>query len=1325
MPFFAALLYPRPRRRDQASLGATEISAQSHPANGVISGYFSIIVLLIAALFVLPPSAANAGVHVLTSHNDHARLGVNNQETNLTPATVSSGNFGKVFSYPVDGYVYAQPLVLSGVTLPDQTVRNLVFVATEHDSLYAFDGDSQNGTNNGVVWHVSFINPAAGVTTMPSGDTGSGDIVPEIGITATPVIDADAGVIYVEVKTKEKGQYIHRLHALDVRTGEEMPNSPVLITATVKGSGDGSSGGNLPFNGQRQMARPGLSLVKTAGFTNPVVYIAYASHGDNGPYHGWVLGYDSKTLQQVHVYNATPNGGLGGFWMAGNGPAFDSDGSIYLITGNGTYNSNGKSFGDSYVKLVTANTNLVQSDWFTPFNQNDLNNADADLGSGGNIVLPDSAGSAAHPHLLVGCGKDGVIHLLDRDNMGKFNSANDNQTVQALGGVINGTWSSPAYYKGRLYYQGSGDVLKSLVCTNARISGTVLSQSRQGFGYPGATPSISANNNTNGIAWVLQTDGYGSRSPAVLHAYDAENLQTELYSSAALSSRDNPGPAVKYTVPTVANGRVYVGSANALAVYGTGNWVAKPTLNPPGGQFSDFVIVTITDATPGATIYYTTDGNDPTPQSSPYTGPITVTNTLAIRARAYANNMFPSSIASGTFLSPGSVGTGIGLEGDYYSNQNMTFNGTPTLSRYDSQINFDWGGGSPDPAISADHFTARWTGQIKAQFSEPYTFYLTGDDGIRLWVNGQPLVNAWVDQGPTEYSGTINLLAGQRYDIRVEYYENGGGAVCKLEWSSPSTLRQYIPTSQLYPPIPPNLPPTVSWTSPAIGSTVAGPASIFLAASAGDSDGKVASVTFYNGSNPIAQLSNAPYAFTWTKVQPGNYTLYAVATDNGGAKATNVLSGIQVTQGTGARFGMNSRPMMAAYLGLPQDNQTPFPELLSQTGTFGDLPTLATATGLIAYGVNAPFWSDGAFKRRWMGVPYSGGPILPAQQVNFSSEAPWQFPVGSVFVKNFDLQTNELDPQAIRRLETRLLVNLGNGVVYGATYKWRPDLSEADLVVNANSEEIPITTASGSRIQTWYYPSSSDCVVCHTPISGGILGASKTRQLNGPWLYEGSQVTDNQLRTLNYLGLLNPPLDEALIPAFNRFYDVGETNISASSRARSFLDVNCSYCHQPGGVRGLFDARITASSSTSGIINGPLVNAGSIPGTKVLVPGDELRSMLYQRALSLDPLIKMPPIARNEVDWNAIGVMGKWIDQLAGPVPRLSATPGQGVLRLSWPSALVPFYLEISDAQGGLTRWIPGPAATIVNGRYTVDVPVSPNDGAAGFHRLTSQQPLP
>ena len=521
---------------------------------------------------------------VVTWHNDNGRLGLNTNETILTITNVNQHGFGRLFSQPVDGPVYAQPLFVPNVTVPDKGVHNVVFVATMHDSVYAFDADSHAGSNAVPLWHTSFINPAAGIfaaTTLDAVDSPGQDcrtFSGEIGIVGTPVIDTASGILYVLARTKEtvnnSSVQFQRLHALDITTGAEKPFSPVAVQASVPGTGDGSGGNVVAFNPAREMQRSALLLA------GGVVYIAWASYCDLPPYHGWVIGYNAQTLQQASVFNATPNGSSGGIWMGGAGPAAASDGSIYVVTGNGTFDATGtpSNFGDSFVKLSPGQSSISVVDYFAPANQAFLDASDIDLGSGGALVLPDSVGSFAHPRLLIGCGKDGQIFLLDRDNLGHFNAAGDTQIVQELPVYATQTgqpyfFGCPAFFNDRVYFQCVGQALRAFAVTNGTLSSTPVSQTTDIVTFRGAIPSISANVNSNGIAWQL------TPAPALgvqtLRAYNADNLSQKLYDSylATLAGAPDRFGFVKFAVPTVANGKVYAGGTAELAVFGLRNFI--------------------------------------------------------------------------------------------------------------------------------------------------------------------------------------------------------------------------------------------------------------------------------------------------------------------------------------------------------------------------------------------------------------------------------------------------------------------------------------------------------------------------------------------------------------------------------------------------------------------------------------------------------------------------------------------------------------------------------------------------------------------------------
>jgi len=502
-------------------------------------------------------------IQVTTQHNDNSRTGQNLDETILTPASVSSGQFGKLFSYTVDGYVYAQPLYLWNVNIPGKGVHNVIYVATEHDSVYALDADSNAGGNSAPLWQASFIDPAHGITPISSSDLPNcfDAIVPEVGITSTPVIDLSSNTLYVLAETKENGNFYHRLHALDITTGAEKFGGPVAIAASVPGTGSGSSGGILTFDPLQHLNRPGILL------SNGNVFMSWSSNCDVTPWHGWVMAYDAATLAQKAVWAATPNGNAGGVWMSGSGVAADSSGTLFVPTGNGTFETTGNptDFGDSIVKLMENSSGFTLADYFTPYNEGTLEQEDHDVASGGVLLLPDQSGP--HVHELIQSGKEGSIYVVDRDNMGHFNSQNNSQIVQNLTGQIGGIFGAPSYWNNNVYFGGRSDALKAFSLTNGLLSATPTSASSTTFGFPGPTVSISANGTTNAIAWVVQTDTHNDGN-AVLRAYDATNLGNEFYDSNQNLPRDNPGPAVRFVLPTVANGKVYVGAQLQVSAYG-------------------------------------------------------------------------------------------------------------------------------------------------------------------------------------------------------------------------------------------------------------------------------------------------------------------------------------------------------------------------------------------------------------------------------------------------------------------------------------------------------------------------------------------------------------------------------------------------------------------------------------------------------------------------------------------------------------------------------------------------------------------------------------
>lgn len=587
-----------------ATINKVQSSAVTWSVDAVVGGNSTVGTISSGGLYTPPPTpgshlitaANNANLNqtatvpvavsgfggTLTHHNDTYRTGQNNSEIALTTGNVNKAQFGKLFSYPVDAQTYAEPLWVPNLTVNGQP-HNVVYVVTENDSVYAFDADSA-ANNPNPLWHVSLGTPIQSNLV----EVGQ-DLSPLVGATSTPVIDPANGIMYVEARTYETtpptGQcvnpnqpppnsFVHRLHALSLTTGAEMPGSPVIVCATIPGTGYDSVGGVVYFNTQRQNQRPALLLL------NGTVFLAFGALEDIDHYHGWILGYNySQTsgFTQSFVFNDTPNGQKGGIWQAGGGLLGDSSGYIYAATGNGTFDANkpGPDYGTAFLKLATSGNTLSVADYFTPFDQADLNLEiiNADLASAGPMLVPDQTGSV--PHMAVACGKTGTLYLINRDSLGHYSTAGDN-VLQSLYQVIGtsstptGNWGTPAYFNGQIYLQGIDDPMKQytlLLSPSPLLSGNPTAVSPDIIGYAGPTPVISSNGVLNGIVWLVQASN-APKANGVLRAYDAANIAHELYNSSLAGTRDKAGLDNKFATPTVANGKVYVPGSQYLDVYG-------------------------------------------------------------------------------------------------------------------------------------------------------------------------------------------------------------------------------------------------------------------------------------------------------------------------------------------------------------------------------------------------------------------------------------------------------------------------------------------------------------------------------------------------------------------------------------------------------------------------------------------------------------------------------------------------------------------------------------------------------------------------------------
>jgi hypothetical protein len=511
------------------------------------------------ALLPLALAVLSCSAQVTTSQYDNFRTGATLNEKILTPRNVNTQQFGKLGAFKVDGPVYAQPLFVPGVEIPDKGTHDVLYVATEHDSVYAFDA---NRPADPPLWQVSFLDKTKGVIPLSEDDVQCFFIRPEVGITSTPVIDIKTGTLYVLARTRIRhavgqNEYFQHLHALAITTGVEKFGGPKLITASVPGRGAGRSNRQVDFDPLHENPRAALTLA------NNNVYLTWASSCDVDPYHGWVLAYDPQTLTQKAVLNVNPDGSEAGIWLSDTRPAVDSEGNLYVPTGNGTFDatSGGRDYGDSVLKL--DGSSLAVRDYFTPFDQADILAGDSDVGSSGPTLLPDQPGP--HRHLLLQPTKHSMLYVIDRDQMGKFHPDRDAipQTIRMAGEGL----GAMAYWNSHVYFAANRDLLRDYSLVNGQLKPHASSGNKFEMG---ATPSISANGNKDAVVWAISTkvwDGPDDK-PAVLYAYDATKLGPPLYTSEQNGVRDRAGMAARFVIPVVINGRVYFGTRSEVEVYG-------------------------------------------------------------------------------------------------------------------------------------------------------------------------------------------------------------------------------------------------------------------------------------------------------------------------------------------------------------------------------------------------------------------------------------------------------------------------------------------------------------------------------------------------------------------------------------------------------------------------------------------------------------------------------------------------------------------------------------------------------------------------------------
>jgi len=766
----------------------------------------SVILSIFCADTTSALAQAPTPVPVLTWRYDETHAGQNTSETALTLANVNPDSFGKLFSLKVDSSVYPQPLYVPNLKMKDGLTHNVLFVETSNDTMYAFDADSNGGANANPIWKVSLTatdhGAGSGATPIPWQDTGSPDVAPTIGITGTPAIDTTTNTMYVVSNTKENGVYFARLHAIDITNGAERTGSPVEIKASVAGTGNGSSGGQLAFSPLWENQRPAIAL------HNGYLYIGFAAHGDYGPWHGWLFSYNATTLAQKAVLCLSPNTYGAGIWASGAGLPIDdgaTGGRMFVVTGNGPRTAppfdGNTAYGESVVSFSLADGGIKPLDEFTPFNYQTLNNSDLDLGSGGILMVPDQQG--AHPHVLVQAGKEGRIMVLDRDNLGGFASGASSNTnaLQEISGLIpqgKGFWATPAYWNGNVYLWAEYNVPMMFKMNTGVMDIEPDSKSDISVTWPSPTFSISSNGTQDGIAWAVDSDQFNSKGPAVLLAWDANDLTKTIYQSDTNATRDHAGPANRYSIPVVTNGKVYFAANGEIDVYGLLNGqatAAAPVISPDGGSFSTTQSVTLTSTTPSSSIFYTLDDSTPTSSSTVYSGPIEISSETTVKALASAPNYLQSPVSSAKFTfttqTPSPVFAPSG--GTYTTTQSVTLSDTDTNAKIYYTIDK-----SPPTASSTPY-----TGPIQISTSQTITA-IAIDPTLQ---NSAVITQAYVIQNPstsldfsqgfsTTQGLTFNGSAKASNDTRMQLTDGNLNEAGSVFWNTPIDVRAFTTTFQ-------------------------------------------------------------------------------------------------------------------------------------------------------------------------------------------------------------------------------------------------------------------------------------------------------------------------------------------------------------------------------------------------------------------------------------------------------------------------------------------------------------------------------------------------